>query len=164
MYSPPEIELPGIKDSKQLSAKQREEFYQQLEDNPSIVKGVGIIEALIIDQVNILQATLLAMVAAIAKLYPKPDYVLVDGNRVPPLEMDGEAIVQGDQLSESIMAAAIIAKVTRDKMMLQYHTTWPQYEFADHKGYPTPRHLEILKKLGPSPIHRLSYTPVRECT
>lgn len=158
---PEDIELPGINDSKKLTAQQRERLYRQIEENPAILKGVAVVEAVIIDQVNILQATLLAMIAAIAKLSQKPDYVLVDGNRLPSLEMPAEAIVQGDTLSQSIMAAAILAKVTRDRMMIEYDRVWPGYGFADHKGYPTPGHLEMLKKLGPCAIHRKSYEPVK---
>jgi ribonuclease HII len=158
---PEDVNLPGINDSKKLTSQQRERLYRQIEENPAILKSVAVVEAIIIDQVNILQATLLAMVAAIGKLSQKPDYVLVDGNRLPPLEMSAEAIIQGDTLSESIMAAAILAKVTRDRMMVEYDQIWPEYGFADHKGYPTPNHLEILKKLGPCSIHRKSYEPVK---
>ena len=156
-----DVELLGLKDSKKLASEQREKLYCQIEENPAILKAVGVIEAIEIDQVNILQATLLAMVAAVAGLSQKPDYVLVDGNRLPPLDIPAEAIIRGDNLSESIMAAAIVAKVTRDRMMVEYDKKWPGYGFAEHKGYPTAGHLEMLKKLGPCPIHRMSYAPLK---
>lgn len=158
---PEGLYLPGIDDSKKLSAEQRDRLYQTIMENPAILSGVGIVEVLIIDQVNILQATLRAMIAAVLQLRSPPDYVLVDGNRLPPLEMPGEAIVHGDALSQTIMAAAILAKVTRDRIMKELHSQWPEYGFAEHKGYPTAKHLEALRRLGPCPAHRLSYEPVR---
>lgn len=161
---PENLFLPGIKDSKQITAEERERLYEKIRQNPEILSGVGIVEALIIDQVNILRATFQAMAAAIAQLSQKPDYVLIDGNQIPPqlnLAMPCEGIVEGDTLSQSIMAAAILAKVTRDRIMLEHHKTWPEYCFAEHKGYSTPQHLRLLKELGPSPIHRMSFEPVK---
>lgn len=157
---PDDLHLPGINDSKKLTAADRERLYDRIKNDPSILSAVGVVDALIIDQVNILQATLQAMVIAITQLSQKPDYVLVDGNKVPPLEMPCEAIVQGDNLSQSIMAAAILAKVTRDKMMVEHHKTWPAYGFAENKGYPTAKHRETLERIGPCPIHRKTYEPV----
>jgi ribonuclease HII len=93
-----------------------------------------------------------------------PDYALIDGNQLPPQlvhTLPCEGIVEGDTLSQSIMAAAILAKVTRDRIMLEHHKTWPEYGFAEHKGYSTPKHMELLKKLGPCPIHRMTFEPVR---
>ncbi len=156
--------LPGINDSKKLTADERERLYQMIKENPEILSGVGIVEALIIDQINILQATFQAMVAAILQLKQKPDYLLFDGNQIPKslqLEMPCEGIVQGDSLSVSVMAAGIIAKVTRDRIMLEHHKTWPGYGFDEHKGYGTEKHLERLKELGPCFIHRRSYEPVK---
>ncbi len=153
--------ISDIDDSKRLSAEARERLYERIQQDPSILSGIGIVEALIIDQVNILQATFLAMAAAIAQLSQQPGYVLVDGNQLPPLEMPCEGIVKGDTLSQSIMAASILAKVTRDRIMNNLHQKWPEYGFAGHKGYPTPQHLELLKRLGPCPEHRRSYEPVR---
>ena len=123
--------------------------------------AVGVVAHNVIDRINILQATLLAMVAAVANLQQTPDYVLVDGNQPPPLTMPCETIVEGDTLSQSIMAAAIIAKVTRDRIMVEHHKTWPEYGFDENKGYPTEYHREVLKKLGPCPIHRRSFEPVK---
>jgi ribonuclease HII len=156
--------LPGIDDSKKLTAEERERLYQMIKENPEILSGVGIVEALMIDQINILQATFQAMVAAILQLKQKPDYLLFDGNQIPKslqLEMPCEGIVQGDSLSLSVMAAGILAKVTRDKIMLEHHKTWPGYCFDEHKGYGTEKHLERLKEIGPCPIHRRSYEPVK---
>lgn len=158
---PKGLSIPGIDDSKKLSAEKREKIYAELQQNPSILSGVGVVEALIIDQVNILQATLHAMTAAILKLQEKPDYLLVDGNRLPPVKIPGKAVIKGDTLSQSIMAAAILAKVTRDKIMKEIDQKWPGYGFAVHKGYPTPQHLTALRLLGPCPEHRRSYGPVQ---
>jgi ribonuclease HII len=161
---PEDCYLPGIKDSKQMTAEDRERLFEKIRQNPEILSGVGIVEALIVDQINILRATFQAMAAAIAQLSQKPDYVLIDGNQIPPqlsLAMPCEGIVEGDNLSQSIMAAAILAKVTRDRIMLEHHKRWPEYCFAEHKGYSTPKHQRLLKELGPSPIHRMSYEPVK---
>lgn len=158
---PDGLDLQGINDSKQLSEKQREAFFRKIQDHPDILTGIGIVEAVLIDQLNILKATLMAMATAVGALKKKPDFVLIDGNRMPTLEMPCEAIVQGDTLSQSIMAAAIVAKVTRDQMMVEYNQLWPEYGFADHKGYPTKFHREALKRLGPTPIHRKTFKPVR---
>jgi ribonuclease HII len=158
---PDGLEIGGIDDSKKLSADKRKKLYDRLVQDPSILSAVGIVEALIIDQVNILQATLQAMTAAVLKLKEKPDYLLVDGNRLPQIDIPGEAIVKGDTLCQSIMAASIIAKVTRDSIMEALDGKWPGYGFALHKGYPTENHIEALRLLGPCPEHRRSYEPVR---
>ncbi len=155
--------LRGIDDSKKLTPEERDNFYKKLIENREILSGIGIVEALIIDQINILQASFQAMVIAISQLRQRPDYVLVDGNHLPPFEMICEGIVGGDTVSQSIMSGAIIAKVTRDQIMKEHHKTWPQYHFDEHKGYSTPEHLEAIKKYGPCPIHRKSFEPVREC-
>jgi ribonuclease HII len=161
---PENLYLPGINDSKKLTAEERERLYQSIMENPEILSGIGIVEALMIDQINILQATFQAMVAAIFELNQKPDYILFDGNQFPKslqLEIFCEGIVEGDSLSQSVMAAGILAKVTRDKIMLEHHKTWPGYSFDEHKGYGTEKHLARLKELGPCPIHRRSYEPVK---
>lgn len=155
--------LPKINDSKMLSPEEREKMFLKLTTHPDISFGVGVIEAFIIDQVNILQATLQAMAAAILCLREAPDFVLVDGNQAPPISMPCQLIVKGDTLSQSIMAAAIIAKVTRDRKMVEYDKEWPQYGFASHKGYSTPEHLAALKEWGPCPLHRQSFEPVKKC-
>lgn len=161
---PENLFIPGIKDSKKLTAEERERLYTMIMENPEILSGVGVVEAAIIDQINILQATFQAMVAALAQLKVQPDYLLIDGNQLPlrlKLELPCEGIVDGDNLSQSVMAAGILAKVTRDKIMLEHHKTWPDYGFDEHKGYGTEKHLQKLKELGPCPQHRMSYEPVK---
>ena len=161
---PEDCYIPGINDSKKLSMEERERFYEMIHANPAILSGVGIVEALIIDQINILQATYQAMAVAISQLQEKPDYILIDGNCLPQsldLEFPCEGIVEGDSICQSVMAAGILAKVTRDRIMLQHHQTWPGYGFDEHKGYGTEKHRERLKELGPCPIHRMSFEPVR---
>jgi ribonuclease HII len=156
--------LPGINDSKKLTEQERERLYQMIRENPEILSGVGIVEAVIIDQINILQATFQAMAAAILQLQQRPDYILFDGNQFSKsmhLEFVCEGIVKGDSLSLSVMAAGILAKVTRDRIMHEHHKTWPGYGFDEHKGYGTEKHMKNLKELGPCPIHRMSYEPVK---
>ncbi len=159
---PEDFFLPEIDDSKQLTPEERKKFYQTLMASPGVAYGIGTVDAFIIDQINILQATLQAMAAAILQLREQPDFVLVDGNCAPVVSMPCQPLVHGDRLSQSIMAAAIIAKVTRDGQMVEYHQKWPEYGFASHKGYPTPEHLAALGKWGACPIHRRSYEPVRK--
>lgn len=154
--------IDKIDDSKKLSYELREKIFSVLVQHPEIHYGVGVVEAFIIDQINILQATLQAMCIAIASLAQKPDFVLIDGNRAPPLSIPCRPVVGGDALSQSIMAAAIIAKVTRDRQMVEYDKQYPHYGFAAHKGYPTPEHLKALDKWGPCPLHRQSYKPVQQ--
>jgi len=152
--------LPGIDDSKKLSKKMREELVAELKAHPGVIYSVAAMDALLIDQINILRAALQAMAAAIGLLRTKPDYVLIDGNQKPPIDTPCQTIVKGDTLSHSIMAAANIAKVHRDALMAEYDKEWPQYGFAQHAGYPTEAHLEALKKWGPCPIHRRSFRGV----
>jgi ribonuclease HII len=153
--------LQGIDDSKKLTKEKREELYALITQDPSIEYGVGVVDALMIDQINILQATLRAMIAAVAYLRQKPDYLLVDGRDVPDAGVTGRAIIEGDRLSQSIAAASVIAKVTRDRMMLSYHQEWPQYGFDEHKGYGTPKHVLAIEQFGPCPIHRMSFEPLK---
>lgn len=155
--------IPTIDDSKKLSADEREEIFQTLTSHGEVMHGIGVIESFMIDQINILQATLQAMAVAILQLRQKPDLVLIDGNRCPAIPIPCQSIVKGDSLSQTIMAASILAKVTRDRQMIQYDSIWPEYGFASHKGYPTPEHRAALEKWGPCPIHRRSYQPVKDC-
>ena len=155
--------IPTIDDSKRLSADEREEIFRALTSHSEVTHGIGMIESFMIDQINILQATLQAMAAAILQLKQKPDLVLVDGNQCPAIPIPCQSIVKGDSLSQTIMAASILAKVTRDRQMIQYDRLWPEYGFASHKGYPTPEHRAALEKWGPCPIHRRSYQPVKDC-
>jgi len=156
---PQGIVLEGIDDSKKLSPAQRERLYQRIMETPEICKEVGIIEAAIIDQINILRAALRAMAVAIGLV--RADYILVDGRHLPPAGVPGKTVIRGDSLSQSIMAGSIVAKVTRDKIMGMFHEQWPEYGFREHKGYGTLKHLQALRKYGPSPIHRHSFEPVK---
>ncbi len=159
-----------IRDSKKLSEKQREKIYDLIHEHFSV--GVGIVHADTIDRINILEATFLAMKSAIASLRPQLTknnqrvrdedlYLLIDGNQeIPNLSLRQETVVGGDGTVRSIAAASIIAKVTRDRMILEYDREYPQYGLAKHKGYGTKVHMDALRKYGPSPIHRMSFKPV----
>ena len=150
----------GLNDSKQLSARRREQFYEWLLAEPGVEISCVRAEVEEIDRYNILQATHRTMARAVAGLTPAPAHVLVDGLRVPALGAAQTALVKGDALSYSIAAASVVAKVTRDRWMTEAETRWPGYGFAVHKGYPTPEHLRALHRLGPCPIHRRSFAPV----
>lgn len=153
--------IEGIDDSKKLLPTERHKIFQQILSLSEVDYGIGIIDALIIDQVNILQATFQAMIAAIARLSQKPDYILVDGNKMPSARIPGQAIIKGDSLSQSIAAASIIAKETRDELMNAFHEKWPQYGFITNKGYGTEEHLQAIQKYGPCPIHRMTFEPLK---
>ncbi len=153
--------VTGINDSKQLTWEQRERFYEVLMEGGHSI-GVAIVPADIIDQYGIQQANYQAMAQALDAVTPVPDYVLVDGFRVPGLRAPQERIVKGDSRSQSIAAASVIAKVTRDRMMLEYDEAWPAYGFAAHKGYGTEAHLKAIETHGPCPIHRMSFAPLRQ--
>lgn len=159
---PPEIYFPGVNDSKQLSAAQREELYSQITSTEGVHCGIGIATVEEIDAFNIFQATVRAMHRAIAALKQVPDMLLVDGLQLSHLTIPSKKIIKGDCKSQSIAAASILAKVTRDKMMEKYHEEWPHYGFKSHKGYPTEAHIDNLMKHGPCPIHRRSFQPVRD--
>lgn len=154
-------DLKGLNDSKQLSTDQREAFFEIITNKPSVRSGVAIIDAAIIDQINILRATHKAMADALGQLTPPPAHILVDGNHVKSLTLPQTALVKGDSRSYSIAAASILAKVTRDRLMLEYDLAWPEYGFAEHKGYGTPQHLEAIARLGPCPIHRRTFAPLK---
>lgn len=151
--------LPGLKDSKKLTAKQRDNLYNFI-INDCIAYAIGRSEPAEIDKINIHHATLLAMRRAIDALPSPPALVLIDGLFCPELTMPARAIVKGDETEAIISAASIIAKVSRDREMAEYEQLYPGYGFARHKGYGTPQHLLALKELGPSPIHRHSFAPV----
>ena len=152
--------LLRLNDSKQLTQKIREQLFEAIRAEPGIHFGVGIIHAEEIDRINILQATYRAMNAALAQLAPDAEHALVDGRPVPTLAVPQTAIVKGDAKSFSIAAASILAKVTRDRLMVQYDKEWPVYGFAAHKGYGTAAHLAALAEHGACPIHRRSFAPV----
>lgn len=153
--------LKGINDSKQLLPEERDELFQKIISTPEIDYGIGIIDAAQIDEINIFQASMQAMLIAMSRLKSKPDYILIDGKHLPTLQIPGEAIVEGDSRSQSIAAASILAKETRDKIMQAYHQQWPQYNFAGHKGYSTEEHLIAIDTYGPCLIHRMTFDPLR---
>jgi ribonuclease HII len=153
--------LRGLNDSKQLTEKQRERFFERLMREPGVRRGVARADADEIDRFNILQATHRAMNAALAQLDPVPDHALVDGRPVKSLAFPQTALVKGDARSYSIAAASVLAKVTRDRLMLEYHARWPEYGFADHKGYGTSQHLAAIARHGPCPIHRRTFAPLK---
>lgn len=153
--------IAGLADSKKLSEKQREKLFVEIQEKAACfaIARASVAE---IDQLNILQASLLAMKRAVEALPLQPDHVLVDGNRLPRWSYSSEAIVQGDASVAAISAASILAKVTRDREMLDLDGLYPGYGLAVHKGYPTRVHLAALSRLGPSPVHRRSFGPVRQ--
>jgi ribonuclease HII len=151
----------GVNDSKQLTAPIREELFSKLTAPGALVcYGIGVAEPAEIDRINILQATYLAMQRAVVHLSVQPDHLLIDGLPVPQFKLPQTAIVDGDTKSISVAAASIIAKVTRDRMMREWHNEYPHYGFHENKGYGTPAHIEKLQIHGPCPIHRRSFAPV----
>jgi ribonuclease HII len=154
--------LAGLNDSKQLTPGRRDSFFDLLTGCPSVRFGVGVAGVPEIDSLNILRATHLAMARALALLDPPPDFVLVDGRPVPGLPCASEAVVGGDGASLSIAAASVVAKVTRDRLMLELDRLYPQYGFVRHKGYGTREHLDALRRHGPSPCHRRTFGPVSQ--
>ena len=153
--------LRDLNDSKQLTEMQRENYFSILTAHPEIRFAIAVVDAETIDRINILQATHRAMNEALAQLSPPPEHVLVDGRPVKTMRFPQTALVKGDAKSYSIAAASVLAKVTRDRMMLEFHERHPGYGFAEHKGYGTPQHLAAIARLGPCPIHRRSFAPIR---
>jgi ribonuclease HII len=153
--------LPHLNDSKLLPADARSTLYDEILENASAI-GVGIIPSETIDQINILQATRLAMSRAVMEISPLPDYLLIDGRISLELSISQQAIIKGDRLCFSVAAAGIIAKVTRDRIMLELHEQFPEYGFARHKGYGTQAHKEAIARYGPCPVHRLCFRGVKE--
>lgn len=153
---PPYIEIPGLNDSKKLTDKRRRELFPIIKEQ-AVAYGIGLASHEEIDSINILQATYLAMERAIAQLQVKPELALIDGNRAKDFGIPVETVVKGDSLSASIAAASILAKVTRDDLMVTAAEEYPQYQFEIHKGYGTKAHYAALTAHGPSPIHRMSF-------
>jgi ribonuclease HII len=151
-----------LNDSKKLSPRQRQKFHLQIQSDPLLSHAIAIVSPEIIDQINILAATHLAMNQALANLPHPVGFALVDGTRVPSLSVNHQPVVRGDSLSYSIAGASVLAKVTRDRIMEEAEDLHPGYGFANHKGYPTPAHLAALRRLGPCPIHRTTFAPVRD--
>ncbi len=154
-------ELAGLNDSKQLTAAQREQYFEFLTRCAEIEFAIAAVDAGVIDEINILQATHRAMNAALAQLNPLPPHALVDGRPVKTLRVPQTAIVGGDARSYSIAAASVLAKVTRDRRMRAYAVQFPEYGFAEHKGYGTARHLAAIQKHGACPIHRRTFAPLK---
>lgn len=157
----PDKPIAGLADSKKLTEKRREALYDQIIEH-AMAWSLGRCEADEIDRLNIYQATMLAMTRAVEGLRLAPEYVLVDGNRCPDWHWPSEPVVKGDSRVEAISAASILAKVTRDREMKALHDRFPEYGFDGHKGYPTPLHLEALRRYGATAQHRRSFRPVRE--
>lgn len=153
---PEGLVIEGLDDSKKLTEKKREALFDEITEQ-AVSFGIGFATEQEIDEINILQATYLAMQRACEKLMPPADYALVDGNRMPPLPIPGETVIKGDSLSYSIAAASILAKVSRDRLMVEIDKLYPEYQFAKHKGYGTKLHRELLLEYGPSPVHRRSF-------
>ncbi len=154
---PVDLEIEGLNDSKKLSEKKREKLYDIIIDK-AVAYDIQLVDNEIIDEINILQATMLAMTNAVNSLSVKPDFVIIDGNRLPEqLEIPAKAVVKGDAKSMSIAAASILAKVTRDRLMLELAKEYPEYEFERHKGYGTKLHCEKLCEFGPCKIHRKTF-------
>ena len=150
-----------ITDSKKLTPKKRSYLYAKIYDH-AVSIGIGIIDNIEIDRINILNASLLSMAISVKNLRPQPDYLLIDGKFQIPSDLMQETIIRGDTLSISIASASIIAKVTRDRLMERYHQYYPQFGFSRHKGYPTRAHKEAIKTFGCCPIHRRSFKGVKE--
>ena len=153
---PANLEIPGLNDSKKLSDKRRRELYPVIMEQ-AIAYGIGLADHQEIDEINILQATFLAMERAMANLSVKPELALIDGNREKDFGVPVKTVVQGDSLSASIAAASVLAKVTRDDIMLQMAQEYPGYGFEIHKGYGTKAHYQALAEKGPCPIHRMTF-------
>ncbi len=153
--------LRGLNDSKQLTLDERAKYYDRIVGHPEIRYGIATVDVETIDRINIRQAAWRAMQLALDQLKPSPEHVLVDGLRIKWLPYAHTAIVEGDAKSYSISAASVLAKVTRDRLMVEYDRQFPGYGFAEHKGYSTPDHYAAIGRLGPCPIHRRTFAPFR---
>ena len=158
---PKNYQLEGLTDSKKLSEKKREKFFEIIK-REAIAYGIGIVDAKTIDEINIYEASRLAMKKAIANMNVKPDYVITDAMPLPNYHIKNESIIHGDALSITIAAASVLAKVTRDHIMYEMDKRYPELELAKHKGYPTKRHLELLRIYGPKKDYRFTYRPVHD--
>ena len=153
---PQNLELPGLTDSKKLTDKKRRELFPLIKEQ-AIAYGIGLASVKEIDEINILQATFLAMQRALDQLAVKPDLALIDGNRQKNFGVPAKTVVKGDSLSANIAAASILAKVTRDDLMVELAQQYPQYQFEIHKGYGTKTHYAALREYGSSPVHRMTF-------
>lgn len=157
---PKNYQLEGLNDSKKVSEKKREKLYDIL-INDAVSYGIGVVSPKRIDEINILEASKEAMKIAISEMHPKPEHVLIDAVKLD-LEMPSTSIIKGDAKSASIAAASIIAKVTRDKMMVELDKIYPEYGYAKHKGYPTKAHIEAVKKFGVKDFYRFTFSPISD--
>ncbi len=155
----PERPIAGLADSKAMTEKKRERLFDEIKEK-ALAWAIGRCEVEEIDRLNILQATMVAMQRAVAGLNPQPEHALIDGNRCPQLPCSCEFVIKGDSKVSAISAASILAKVTRDREMVELDMQYPGYGLAGHKGYPTKSHIEALTTLGVTPIHRRSFGPV----
>lgn len=153
---PRDLEIPGLTDSKKLSDKKRRELFPIIQEQ-AVAFGIGVASEKEIDEINILQATFLAMKRALEKLSVRPDLALIDGNRKTDFGVPAKTVVKGDSLSASIAAASILAKVSRDDYMMELAQKYPQYGFDIHKGYGTKAHYQALREFGPSEVHRMTF-------
>ncbi len=153
---PANVEIPGLNDSKKLTDKRRRELVPVIKEQ-ALAYGIAFADEKEIDEINILQATFLAMERAVTQLQIKPDYLLIDGNRQKDFGIPGQTVVKGDSLSASIAAASVLAKVTRDNLMLEMAEKYPVYGFEIHKGYGTKAHYAALREYGPCPLHRMTF-------
>lgn len=158
---PKDFVLEGLTDSKKLSEKKREEFYDYIMEH-AISVGIGMMDENVIDEVNIYEATKLAMYQAVEKSKVKPEHVLIDAMKLDKLEMPSTSIIKGDAKSISIAAASVIAKVTRDRIMIELDKWYPMYGFKSHKGYPTKKHIEAIKEYGLIDGYRKTFKPISE--
>ncbi|MBW1777114.1 MAG: ribonuclease HII [Deltaproteobacteria bacterium] len=158
---PADVVLPGVTDSKKLSPAVRDRLYDTIYSQ-ALAIGIGIVDAVEIDRINILRAALLSMAVAAGNLSPPPHCLLIDGNHRIPIPIPQRPIPKGDTLSLSIAAASIVAKVTRDRLMDRYALWYPEFDFSRHKGYPTKAHKEAIRCFGCTPIHRKTFKGVRE--
>lgn len=154
-------QIDGLADSKKLTAQKRENLLSQIR-SLALGIGIGVVDEATIDRINILRASLLAMKWAVSSLGLSPHFLLIDGNHLPSLSIPSLALPKGESHSSSIAAASIVAKVTRDRLMAQYHDLFPEYHFNQHKGYGTVDHLQALREHGPCPIHRRTFKGVKE--
>ena len=153
---PPDTVVDGVNDSKKLTEKKREALFDVLKET-AVSYSIAYASVEEIESINILNATMLAMKRAVEGLDVKADYAMIDGNKMPPLDIDGETIVKGDAKSMSIACASILAKVSRDRLLYEYAKEYPQYQFDKHKGYGTAAHREAILEYGPCPYHRMSF-------
>lgn len=160
-FFPPEFYIPGVNDSKLLTPARRLAIYQELVSNECVHYHVSVVDHHVIDEINIYQATIRAMIEAVDGLDIEADYLLVDGLDLRHPTIPGEGIIKGDRRSQLIAAASILAKESRDALMLEYHEQWPEYGFDRHKGYGTRAHREAIEKYGPCPIHRRTFEPIK---